>query len=1241
MTPRHLKASILSFLTLFAALLVSSCASSERMNRISWDADSYSAPKSSRISGGKFDDAVATLRTPVGLKDRQVNIWPFCTVNSRYVSILWPFIDWDDFGMAVRPFYNQEGNDRSILFPLSSWNTVDGDGWALNTYWNEDCFGIFPLMHYGKDPGDFWFAGPLFGTGGHVGFVPICYFGEELQFVGPVWWLRDDDTSRQTLSGDDPEVEVTDEKKTSYFGFFPLFWKLGGGSALLPLYVYNRNDFFFSPVFWMNTGFGDQSDKWVDGQYLFLGYWRNEWERHGFFPFYNVDKRDEHFNNVLLWWWDHNTQDRGLFPFAWFDKDGGLILPLGKWKNRSATGMDGEEETWTEGNILLLGYWGKHAWGVFPFFRGSSAESDMKYIGPLWWAYDEDEREYGLFPFFRVERNQGETNRSYLFPVYSWEKDRFGSEFTSIPYFREDYEYPAHRATTSVHGRRYLIYATHEKKGNNFNGAFERGDYIPRWGYSPSYLADVRSRMKEDDLTSEEAVREVTDEVASTWESRTTALHPFFEWTSSTEGERDLRLLFYLFGFDRDKDSSSNWLLWHILFTSGSEKSKDSYGSPRTSSYTNVLGVFPYWFRDTETAGSDAYYSGGPHHYVEECIEHLLRRALMEDGSEESILWSQDLYTEYVGKRYLPGMKTVPLPETADDPVRTSTGEVAKSVTVIKPAGIRQIIPGIPNEDVFRVCGMDRALAGGMTAQEAEDTAKHLMDAELKMHGRNGTDIQTRYGFFPLFGVDKTVREKDGETTPVSTEILTPLTYTNIEEDESTTKVLLGILGESSSETYYRHANGHAGTDDSFSTLGLIRTSTGCRPRTIEMETLNKFAELLRNPPEDGSLVNAAFWNLQVTAACNDTLKKYARFKDIVSAVTAYRDGARSAADTQAMIGSIVRWENDYFWEGDEISSASGFYPFVFWDKDCIDRNGELSNISKSWFVLPLLSGGTSSDEGSSLGILCPLLYFGATQQHDEVIPEPYRILSANANSLQASHSGFPVRGSTGRYALFMVNTSDETFLQWKPGTTEEISGIYYGLYNLYHTSNISKFTAAELKQMTVAEVLALPEDKNVPELKQYKRILNNVINLMNKAGMKPFDRNAPLIETAGNRLRELAAEHLVTRTVSGFSTGWGLTSSSFECKETGDYQTKVLFGLGANSQKLGEKEHRSILGYLYNMDTDGVNTRKFIFPFITTKDAPGFHEWSFLGGLFERSVEDGKTGGRIFFFPYGNRPGK
>ncbi|MBR3688224.1 MAG: hypothetical protein IKL85_04030, partial [Lentisphaeria bacterium] len=582
MNPRHLKASFLSAFAILAALLASSCASSERMNRIGWDSDSYSAPKAGRISGGRFDEAVVNLRAPVGLKDRQVNVWPFCTVNSRYVSVLWPFIDWDDFGMAIRPFFNQEGNEYSILFPLCAWNPVNGDGWALNTYWDEDCYGSFPLFHVGKEEDDFWYVGPVFSGGKNsLGFFPLCYFGERYDFIGPVWWEFD------------PPKDCSRD-----FGVFPLFWKFPRGSAFLPFYIDDGYS-FLSPLLWMFKSTDENGEKiWSEGRYLLLGSWDDNWRKHDFFPLYRINGDDEGFNHILLWWWDHNTEDRGLFPFAWFDKDGGLILPFAKWKNRSATGMNGEEETWTEGNVLLLGYWGRHAWGLFPFFRGSSSESDMKYVGPLWWAYDEDEREYGFFPFFRVERSQGEANRSYLFPVYSWEKDRYGSEFTSIPFFREDYDYPEYRATTSVHGRRYLIYADHEKKGNRFKAAHERDDYIPRWGYSPSYLDDVKALMKEDDLTSEEARTKVNDDIASKWEVRTTALHPFFEWTRSNEGERDLRLLFYLFGFDRDRDSSSNWLLWHILFTSGSDRSRDSYGFERTSSYTNILGVFPYWFRD-------------------------------------------------------------------------------------------------------------------------------------------------------------------------------------------------------------------------------------------------------------------------------------------------------------------------------------------------------------------------------------------------------------------------------------------------------------------------------------------------------------------------------------------------------------------------------------------------------------------------------------------------------------------
>ena len=243
---------VLPLLALVAAVLVSACASSERMNRISWDSSSYEAPKASRIKGGRYDEAVVSLRTPVGLQDRQVNIWPFCTVNSRYVSILWPFIDWDEFGMAIRPFYNREGNDASILFPLSSWNTVDGDGWALNAYWDPDYYGMFPLFHVGRQPDAFWFAGPFVGEGKSFGVIPLCYFGEDLNIFGPFWW----------------DYNKT-EKTFREYGLFPLFWKFDGGSALLPLYLYEPKVAFLSPLLWMFKD--DDGEKWESGAYMLLG----------------------------------------------------------------------------------------------------------------------------------------------------------------------------------------------------------------------------------------------------------------------------------------------------------------------------------------------------------------------------------------------------------------------------------------------------------------------------------------------------------------------------------------------------------------------------------------------------------------------------------------------------------------------------------------------------------------------------------------------------------------------------------------------------------------------------------------------------------------------------------------------------------------------------------------------------------------------------------------------------------
>ena len=116
------------------ALLCSSCASSERMMRMSGDVfSSYSAPKSDRLKGMKSVPRLADRVRPRRTLGGEINLWPFFFRHRDYWNVLWPMIDRDDYGFAVRPFYVQEGREKTVLFPLTAWN--DESGWVLNAYW--------------------------------------------------------------------------------------------------------------------------------------------------------------------------------------------------------------------------------------------------------------------------------------------------------------------------------------------------------------------------------------------------------------------------------------------------------------------------------------------------------------------------------------------------------------------------------------------------------------------------------------------------------------------------------------------------------------------------------------------------------------------------------------------------------------------------------------------------------------------------------------------------------------------------------------------------------------------------------------------------------------------------------------------------------------------------------------------------------------------------------------------------
>ena len=140
------------FLSLLCLLCLCGCASSERMARLSGGVvQEYSVPGKHRLRSEKFQKKTGSFSGQQNQKRSEfaekslINIWPFFFRSDDYYSALWPFFDYDPYGIAVRPFFNKEGDDYSILFPLSAWNVANKDGWVTFLYWEKDRIGFFPL----------------------------------------------------------------------------------------------------------------------------------------------------------------------------------------------------------------------------------------------------------------------------------------------------------------------------------------------------------------------------------------------------------------------------------------------------------------------------------------------------------------------------------------------------------------------------------------------------------------------------------------------------------------------------------------------------------------------------------------------------------------------------------------------------------------------------------------------------------------------------------------------------------------------------------------------------------------------------------------------------------------------------------------------------------------------------------------------------------------------------------------
>ena len=357
---------------LVIAIILCSCASSKRMMRLS----PFASKNPQKIS---YDES-------------QVNLWPLFYNKGNFHSILWPIIDSDHKGFAVRPFFNKDGHEYSILFPFCAWNPQNGDGWCLNTYWNQYCYGSFPLFNIRKHSGFNYILPVWWVDDGEVCGTIGMAFSKEINFVGPLWYDFSDNSG----------------------GIFPIFLQSGSKKGyFFPLYDYKKrkDDFRLNLLLSLLGRFA-------------------------------YDKHDYHYRfltgfSIL----DNHVHKQGFIPLYYYEKEKGkgfLLTPLG-WGN-----WDNYEKK--SSYLILNSYWAneenKHYQMVFPCYYYEREYSEKMLLTPLGgYGWNSKTGETSLVnilgPMYIRATNKAEKEsfQSFCFPLYvNYKKDK-QQEIVSFPLF--------------------------------------------------------------------------------------------------------------------------------------------------------------------------------------------------------------------------------------------------------------------------------------------------------------------------------------------------------------------------------------------------------------------------------------------------------------------------------------------------------------------------------------------------------------------------------------------------------------------------------------------------------------------------------------------------------------------------------------------------------------------------------------------------------------------------------------
>jgi hypothetical protein len=369
--------------------------------------------------------------------DGRINGFPLVYSDGDATSLLWPLIDFDRHGFAVRPLVSRDGDDLDVLFPLSHFDLAEGEGWFLTAYCGDQSAGLFPLFHFGPE----WnFVGPCwwleddaavdasglfplvwfdndFGNGlilnayswhGNRGLFPLCNLGPEWNWVGPAWWR-------------------TDESGVSDWGLLPVGWhdRRHGGGFLGPAYVTGEHCGLF-PLFHSGPGFDSIGPFWragfadsTEGADEGVAVGDSAW---GVFPLvWSASDTDTSSADlaVLPLFWHHEEPEHewtaALLPPTWWERQGEIerrfVAPF-------YLGFDDGRRSCTIIPPLYasLESEGSSQWYT-PLANGwRNADSSGLNIYPLWWSSESEESSTSMLLPLWLSRHRGD-ERLLLTPL--------------------------------------------------------------------------------------------------------------------------------------------------------------------------------------------------------------------------------------------------------------------------------------------------------------------------------------------------------------------------------------------------------------------------------------------------------------------------------------------------------------------------------------------------------------------------------------------------------------------------------------------------------------------------------------------------------------------------------------------------------------------------------------------------------------------------------------------------------